>query len=170
MNTRQKDHVPAPQTRWDEIRPGLWMGGHVWTDTTGLLRPVVVTDEFDLVVSAFTRPDHGPDPGVDHLVGEIPDASLTPPQIRTVQTLATTTADAVRDGRTALVRCYSGYNRSGLIVAQTLMELDGLEAEEAIDLIRRRRSSWAFNNGLFEHYLTTGLDITYVLTDLDLPD
>ncbi|WP_030717924.1 hypothetical protein [Streptomyces sp. NRRL S-237] len=50
--TRRRDRdVPGPASPWDEIAPGLWMGGHYWTDPAGELWPVVVEDEFDLVVA-----------------------------------------------------------------------------------------------------------------------
>lgn len=164
--TRQRDReAPGPRAPWDEVVPGLWMGGHYWTDPAGELRPVVVGAEFDLVVSLFTRAGHGPAPGVEHLVAEIPDGPLGPDQIDAVARLARTAVRAVRDGRTVLVRCHSGYNRSGLVVAQALVET-GLEAAEAIGVVRRRRSPWALNNETFRDYLTAGLDVAYLLTGL----
>ncbi|MEV6731202.1 MULTISPECIES: hypothetical protein [unclassified Streptomyces] len=76
--TRQKDRDrPGPQSPWDEVVPGLWMGGHYWTDPAGELRPVVVGSEFDLVISLYARSGHGPGPHVEHLVAEIPDGPLT---------------------------------------------------------------------------------------------
>ncbi|MBY8878949.1 protein-tyrosine phosphatase family protein [Actinacidiphila acidipaludis] len=164
--TRQRDRdVPGPGTPWDEIVPGLWMGGHFWTDPAGELQPAVVDDEFDVVVSLFTRPGHGPAPGTEHLVAEIPDRPLTADQIEAVQGLARATVDAVRGGRTTLVRCHSGYNRSGLVVAQALILLGG-DAEGVIRLIRRKRSPWALHNATFRAYLTTGLDVARLLNGL----
>ncbi|GAA1073047.1 protein phosphatase [Kitasatospora arboriphila] len=169
MRTRQKDRdVPGPQTPWDEIVPGLWMGGHYWTDTAGELQLAVAGDEFDLVVSLYAAPGHGPAPGVEHLVAEIPDAPLTAGQLADVQQLARATASAVRDGRTVLVRCHSGYNRSGLVVAQALVEL-GTEPAAAVELVRRQRSLWALHNRVFEDYLAVGLDVAALLTGLDTP-
>ena len=75
-------------------------------------------------------------------------------------------AEAVLNDRTVLVRCHSGYNRYGLVVAQTLIEL-GQDATSAIALIRQRRSPWALNNSTFEQYLTTGLDVAYLLAGLE---
>ncbi|MEU7607329.1 protein phosphatase [Streptomyces sp. NPDC041003] len=123
-NTRQRDRdVPGPPpTPWDEIAPGLWMGGHYWTDPAGELHPVVVADEFDLVISLFARTGHGPGPRAEHVVAEMPDAELTAAQLRTVQRLARTAGLALDSGLTALVRCHSGYNRSGLVVAQCLVD------------------------------------------------
>ncbi|MGW0605421.1 protein-tyrosine phosphatase family protein [Streptomyces sp. NPDC002640] len=138
--TRQRDRdVPGPEEPWNEIVPDLWMGGHQWTDPTGELRAAVVGTQFDLVVSLFTRPGHGPGTTVEHLIAEIPDGPLGPDQIHTVQQLAGLTAQAVRRGDRVLVRCHSGYNRSGLVVAQALTEL-GHPVDAAVALVRRRRS------------------------------
>ncbi|MET8748415.1 protein phosphatase [Streptomyces sp. NPDC004728] len=167
MKTRQRGRgTPDPQAPWNEIRPRLWMGGHFWVDPRGELQPAVVRGEFDLVISLFTRPGHGPGVGVEHLICEIPDKPLTGAQIQSVQQLARTAAVAVRSGRTVLVRCHSGYNRSGLVVAQALMEF-GENTTTAIDLVRQKRSPWALNNQTFEQYLTTGLDVAYLLTELE---
>ncbi|WP_354644084.1 protein-tyrosine phosphatase family protein [Kitasatospora camelliae] len=169
MRTRQKDRgTPGPEEPWNEITTGLWMGGHHWTDRTGELQPAVVHRQFDLVVSLYSRPGHGPDPDVPHLVGEMPDGPLTAEQLGTVQELAQATTAARQAGRTVLVRCHSGYNRSGLVVAQTLLHL-GHDLESAAALIRRRRSPWALNNPLFTDYLTIGLDTARLLTGLDEP-
>ncbi|GAA0388999.1 dual specificity protein phosphatase family protein [Streptomyces luteireticuli] len=148
--------------------PGLWMGGHYWVDASGEVRPAVVGREFDLVISLFTRPGHGPAPNVEHMVAEIPDGPLTAGQLRTVQRLSRTAADAVRAGRVTLVRCHAGANRSGLVIAQTLMEM-GREAAAAIDVVRRRRAPWALGNRIFEEYLIAGLDVACLLAGLDDP-
>ncbi|MGW6972163.1 protein-tyrosine phosphatase family protein [Streptomyces sp. NPDC054952] len=167
MKTRQKNRdVPEPDEPWSEIRPGLWMGGHFWTDRAGEVRPAVAGDEFDLVISLFTRAGHGPHPAVRHLIAELPDGPLTADQLHSVQELARTTTHALRDGRTVLVRCHSGYNRSGLVVAQSLIEL-GHAPDAAISLIRQRRSPRALNNETFEQYLNTGLHVAYLLSGLD---
>lgn len=169
MQTRQKDrNSPGPGAPWNEIRPDLWMGGHDWTDESGDVRFAVVTDEFDLVISLYTRAGSGPDPGVEHRVAEIPDGPLSADEIDQVRRLAVVAADAVRDGRPTLVRCHSGYNRSGLVVAQALIEL-GMDSAAAIALIRRQRSPRALNNQVFVDYLDTGLDIAYLLAGLDSP-
>ncbi|GAA2778290.1 protein-tyrosine phosphatase family protein [Streptomyces showdoensis] len=167
MKARQKDRgLPDPGAPWNEVAPGLWMGGHHWRDVSGVSRPAVVGSEFDLVISLFTRPGHGPDPAVEHHVADTPDGPLTAAQIHKVQDLALVAAQAVRDGRSVLVRCNAGYNRSGLVVGQALIEL-GQEAEAAIGVIRRKRSPWALNNPVFEQYLTTGLGVARLLADLD---
>jgi protein-tyrosine phosphatase len=142
------------------------MGGHFWTGSGGQMRAAIVDAEFDLVVSLFTREGHGPHPRVEHLINEIPDGPLTAGQIHSVQQLATVVAAAVQTDRTVLVRCNAGYNRSGLVVAQALVEL-GQDAATAITTVRRRRSPWALNNRIFEEYLSAGLDVAYLLAGLE---
>lgn len=79
MRTRQKERdTPGPSEPWNEIVPGLWMGGHYVTRPGGELELAIVRAEFDLVVSLFTRSGHGPAPGVEHVVREVPDAPLSP--------------------------------------------------------------------------------------------
>jgi hypothetical protein len=165
VRTKQKDRdVPPPQAPWNEIRPGLWMGGHVQAGADGE-EPVVVRHEFDLVLSLYQRPGHGPPPGVEHLVAEMPDGPLTASQVEQVERFAVLAAEAVRAGRVTLVRCHAGYNRSGLVVAQTLVEL-GLGVPEAIGLVRSRRSPWALHNELFVQYLESGLPTARLLIGL----
>lgn len=65
-----------------------------------------------------------------------------------------------------MVRCHSGYNRSGLVVAQCLVDR-GLTPAEAVARVRRGRSPWALNNQAFTSYLTAGLDIAALLVGLD---
>ncbi|MCX4820122.1 protein phosphatase [Streptomyces sp. NBC_01142] len=169
MRTRRKEgNVPEPRSRWDEITTGLWMGGHVWADAEQGHQDVVVDREFDVVISLYTREGHGPPEGVEHHIARIPDDWLTAEEIDRVRRLAVVAADAVRARRTVLVRCYSGYNRSGLVAAQTLIEL-GHDSSGAIDRVRLRRSPWALRNPAFEQYLTTGLDVASLLTGLEPP-
>jgi len=165
MRTRQRDRdTPGPATAWDEILPGLWMGGHYWTGPDGL-ELAVVERQFDTVVSLVEIPGHGPAPGVEHHCAPIPDGPLAPEHLDAVLRLSAATVTAVRAGRTTLVRCHSGYNRSGLVVAQALITL-GCTVEDAVSLIRHRRSPWALHNTLFVDYLTAGLETAYLLTGL----
>lgn len=148
--------APYDEEPWHEIIPGLFMGGHFRSDGSGVLSPVVVADEFDVVVSMISLEGHGPPESVFHRVCHVPDGPLTAAEIATVLTMADVAADAIRAERRVLVRCRAGYNRSGLVVAQTLLQL-GYALDDAIDLIRSRRSSFALHNPFFVDYLTTGL-------------
>ncbi|MFE5537375.1 protein phosphatase [Streptomyces sp. NPDC056492] len=167
--TRQRDREwPGPQSPWDEIVPRLWMGGHHWTDPAGELRPVVAGSEFDLVISLYSRSGHGPDAHVEHLVREMPDGPLTAAELHGVQDLARTGVSALDKGLTVLVRCHSGYNRSGLVIAQMLIER-GLPAGEAVALVRERRSPAALSNEAFTSYLSAGLGVAALLVGLEPP-
>ncbi|MFI0353948.1 hypothetical protein [Actinomadura sp. 9N407] len=154
--------APDAGAPWNEIIPSLWMGGHVYEDGT----PAIVRDEFDVVLSLYTREGHGPDDRTEHHHAPMPDGPLSAEQIEAVCRFAEIAATAVRDGRKVLVRCHSGYNRSGLVVAQTLIDL-GHSADDAIFLVRYRRSKWALNNVLFVDYLNSGLDVARLLAGLD---
>ncbi|MFF9123815.1 protein phosphatase [Streptomyces sp. NPDC014889] len=166
MRTRRKQpDVPAPDSPWSEIVPGLWMGGHEFRTHSGRLELAVVRDEFDLVQTLLRLPGHGPDPGVEHHVWPIPDGPLDGTQLAGVIRLARAACDALDQDRRVLVRCYSGYNRSGLVVAHALVR-QGRSADEAIRLIRTRRSPWALHNELFVDYLRTGLPTARLLEEL----
>jgi hypothetical protein len=160
---------PYSCTPWDEIIPRLFMGGHFYRAPSGDVVPAVVGTEFDLVVSLYRRDGHGPMAGTAEHVREMPDAALTAGHLTSVCELAEIAADAVRDEQKVLVRCHSGFNRSGLVVVQALGRL-GYSVDDAIVLVRCRRSKWALNNDLFVDYLTTGLDVASLLTDLTAPE
>ncbi|GED84763.1 dual specificity protein phosphatase family protein [Streptomyces sp. 6-11-2] len=162
---RKQPDVPAPDSPWSEIVPGMWMGGHEFRTHSGQLELAVVRDEFDLVQTLLRLPGHGPDPGVEHHVWPIPDGPLDGTQLTGVMRLARAACDAVDQDRRVLVRCYSGYNRSGLVIAHALVR-QGRSAEEAIRLIRARRSPWALHNDLFVDYLRTGLSTARLLEEL----
>ena len=103
------------------------------------------------------------------MCGRYPDAALTAAQLADVCELAEIAAATVRGGQKVLVRCHSGFNRSGLVIVQALGHL-GYGVDDAIFLVRHRRSKWALNNDLFVGYLTTGLDVARLLADLMAPD
>ncbi|MFJ6740294.1 protein phosphatase [Streptomyces sp. NPDC091279] len=166
MRTRGKQpDVPSPDAPWNEIVPGLWMGGHEFRRSSGDREFAVARDEFDLVQSLLRLPGHGPDPGVEHHVWPIPDGPLDGTQLAGVMRLARAAGEALAEGRRVLVRCWHGYNRSGLVVAHALVR-QGHSPEDAIHLIRSRRSPWALHNDLFVAYLKTGLPTARLLEEL----
>ncbi|MFG2604627.1 dual specificity protein phosphatase family protein [Streptomyces sp. NPDC048514] len=166
MRTRGKQHdVPAPERPWSEIVPGLWMGGHEFRGRSGRLESVVVRAEFDLVQSLLRLPGYGPDPGVEHHVWPIPDGPLDGTQLAGVMRLARAVNETLDAGRRVLVRCHHGYNRSGLVIAHALVQR-GSSPDEAIRLIRDRRSAWALHNELFVEYLRAGLSTVRLLEEL----
>ncbi len=129
--------MDAADEPWHEIRPLLWMGGHL-TGWGEHVRPVVVRAEFDLVLSLYRLEGHGPAPGVEHHVAEMPDGPLTQPQLDEAGRFAVLAADAVRAGRNTFVRCH-------------------LDVSEAVALVRAKRSPRALNNHAFVRYLERGM-------------
>ncbi|MFI2201686.1 dual specificity protein phosphatase family protein [Streptomyces sp. NPDC020192] len=162
---RQPD-VPPPERPWNEIVPGLWMGGHEFQGRSGRVESAVVRDEFDVVQTLLRLPGYGPDPGVEHHVWPIPDGPLDGTQLAGVMRLARAVNEALDAGRRVLVRCYHGYNRSGLVIAHALVQRGHATADEAIQLIRARRSAWALHNELFVEYLRAGLPTVRLLEEL----
>jgi hypothetical protein len=167
MRTRKDEfRPPEPPTHpWSEIAANLWMGGHQRTDHEGFVVPVLVDREFDIVYSLHREPGHGPGVGVEDHFLDIPDGLLTAQQIREVYRLAAAATLSWHSGRKVLVRCQAGLNRSGLVIAQILVN-NGSPAEEAVELIRTRRSPRAFHNQAFVDYLTTGLLLSAQLAAL----
>ncbi|MEU7872435.1 hypothetical protein [Dactylosporangium sp. NPDC049140] len=167
MKTRARDRgEPFAGDPWNEIVTRLRMGGHHYAGVGGAVLPVVVGDEFDVVVSLHERHGHGPPAGVEHHCVDVPDQPLRADEIQAVGRVAELTASAVHAGLRVLVRCHRGYNRSGLVIGHALVLL-GHRPDDAIGLIRRRRSPRALNNETFVEYLRTGLDVAYLLADLE---
>lgn len=142
--------IPLCVDPWNEVVPGLFQGGH---DVRSQSRTAcVVADEFDLVVSMTTREGYGPAEGVEHHVARMADAGVDGAVAARVDELASVVAEALAGGRRVLVRCSGGLNRSGLVVASTLVRL-GHAPDDAIALVRRARGPWALTNPAFVSHL-----------------
>lgn len=144
--------VPWPRDPWNEIIPGLYQGGQIDLMSAGGI--VRVRSEFDAVYSFFWRDEegNGPDPDVYHAHHFIPDGELTYDALCSAKNYAKIVAMNVTHGDKVLVRCQAGYNRSGLVVALALLEL-GYSADDAINLIREKRSPHALHNEHFVRYI-----------------
>lgn len=143
----------------------MWMGGHEYIADDGLSMRAIVTDEFDVVYSLTYKEGYGPGSDVPHHVLRVPDNALTRQQILDVEEFAALAASDHAAGRRVLVRCWAGMNRSGLVVAEMLIQ-SGHSAADAIAMIRKYRSPGALNNGLFVAYLETGLGLAAELSGL----
>jgi len=141
---------------WSEILPGLWLGGTEDDDTieTGVnvYKPRMITkDDFDTVVTlyAWARP-------ADWLVEEIRygfyDSDIGHIDFDAVQRAADFVYSAWTSGKRVLVRCQAGINRSGLVMAHVLMK-HGYKANDAINLMREKRSKAVLLNRHFVDYL-----------------
>lgn len=61
-------------------------------------------------------------------------------------------ARRLSEGQVCLIHCQAGLNRSGLLAARTLMKR-GHTADEAIALLREKRSPLVLCNDAFENWL-----------------
>ena len=150
---------------WDEgddgiplnslISERLWQGGTDDEQTTfrGSKRLAAFNDAkpFDSVVtlSAHSLP-------MGWLVKEFRygfnDGPLDPITIPEIEAVATWAFAQWKSGDRVLIRCQAGMNRSSLVTALILMH-DGKSADQAIELIRERRSPDILSNTHFVEYL-----------------
>lgn len=132
----------APDTP-NRIVPGLWMSGS---------RAPIAAGDFDRVLTlcAAVNEKVAVPEGTDALVWRIPDAELDDPG--RVQDWARRITTWIDDGDEVLVRCAAGLNRSGLVIARTLIE-QGLTPTDAVLLVREQRRADALNNPWFVEWL-----------------
>jgi len=147
------DRVPYCARPWDEVISNLWLGGHdcqpAGAPPQGDCIPV---DEFDLVVSLYSRPGFGPSEGVRHIRYRMADSDLDPEHHTRLDEMAEHVAGALRNGERVLVRCQAGINRSSLVCGLAMLRL-GWGAEEAIERMRKVRSPYVLFNQSFVDYL-----------------
>lgn len=143
------DMVPYCDRNWDHINSGLFLGGH---DTQPGGGSTVVTDEFDMVVSLYTRPDHGPDERVPHYTYEMADAPLEDRDYQAINYLADKVAEATQQNKSVLVRCQAGMNRSGLVAGLSLVK-QGWTTDQVLDRMRNARSPYVLFNKSFVAHL-----------------
>lgn len=141
------DEDPQPPS---EIAPGLWMGGTRRDETIGVVQPMLGFNRerpFDamLTLYAWAAPA---DWGVEERRFGFPDRQVIEEYVPLIHELADWAHDRWSSGRRVLIRCMGGMNRSGLLVALTLVRA-GHTPEAAIELIREKRHPWALNNHSF---------------------
>lgn len=149
-------HYGEIEDLWNEIVPGLWQGGTDDLDVVhearrGRSDAQIQEKHFDTVITlyAWAQP-------VDWFVKELRygfwDSDEHPFPIERVLEVAQDAYIEWQSGRKVLIRCQAGWNRSGLITALVLM-MAGYPADEAISLIREKRSKYALCNRSFEAWL-----------------
>lgn len=77
--------------------------------------------------------------------------------LKRVRETAMSLARRLKHGDSVLVTCAMGLNRSGLVVAATLLAVTGKKPgpKAIIDLIRAKRSKLALGNKAFVHHIKT---------------
>lgn len=140
---------------YSKILEGLWQGGtdDALTTVRGNKRLATMNDvrAFDSVVSLY--PHSLP---MGYLVKEFryafADGPLDPVTIPEIEEIAKWAYSRWKSGERVLIRCQAGMNRSSLITSLVLMR-DGMSPEEAIAIIRTKRSPYVFSNKHFLEYV-----------------
>ena len=137
-----------------EIVPGLWQGGYP-------KRPASLSRQgIDMLVLAAREiqpPWETFPPGLEVVYAPMHDNFWDGPSEDEAQIALSAASDVSRaldEGKTVLVTCAMGINRSGLINALVLMDREGLTGLEAVRRVRAARPG-ALNNTSFVHWLAS---------------
>jgi len=157
-------YAPAHEIdNWDfplysEILPGLWVGGTDDMDTIeysgNLHAPKEITKkDFDAVVTLYAWANP-----VDWMVEELRfgfyDSDVDHIDKDALDSAASFALSKWQAGKRVLIRCQAGLNRSGLTAALVLVKA-GYAPDEAIALLRAKRTQYVLCNGEFEAFVRT---------------
>lgn len=132
---------------YSEILEGLYMGGTADDDVVDVAKPLRnlgEVQEFDSVVTCYSWAQPMSWYVHENRFG-FADGPMDDKTFAKVDELATWLHSEWKAGKRCLSRCQAGLNRSGILVARILMK-DGYSADEAINLIRKKRSPHALFN------------------------
>jgi len=153
--------VYYPSDVWNEVLPGLFLGGTASEDdlatvlpgqSFGMPEPSITKDNFDTVVTlyAWARP-------VDWFVKEIRlgilDGTMSDFNLEDIRSVVVSAHGDWKAGKRVLIRCQAGINRSSLVMALLLIR-DGMSAKAAIDVMRSKRGAAVLANSHFVDWLT----------------
>ena len=133
-------HFDAPLI--SEIKPNLWVGGYL---------PVELPQDFTHVLSLYRWGKYKFGPNTEHREVEMYDSGDVP-DVDQMNELADWVNAAHDAGGKVLVHCQAGLNRSNLITALALIK-NGMPPDEAIALLREKRSPLVLCNAAFETWL-----------------
>lgn len=105
-----------------------------------------------LVLAAVEHQRASDYPGVSVLCSALDDAIPTKSEIARIWHAARWVAQRQARGAAALVTCHAGRNRSGIIVAASMMIGRKLRADDAIEVVQRLRPN-ALSNPHFRRHL-----------------
>ena len=132
---------------YNEILPGLFMGGTADNDVIDVAKPLRNLNEiqeFDSVVTCYSWAQPMSWYVHENRFG-FADGPMDEVTFLKIRELAEWLQSEWKSGRKCLSRCAAGWNRSGIILALVLMR-EGYTADQAIVLIREKRSPNALNN------------------------
>ena len=151
MNT----NIEAPQELWSEVITNIFIGGTDDLDTVNYGRELPKfgdTKQFDSVVSlyAYSNPVGW---GIKELRYGFGDGPINQEEMKTLREIADWIAGEYTNAKKIGVRCQAGINRSSLCVALFMIRNLNYKADEAIQLIREKRSPDALFNPDFVKFL-----------------
>ena len=154
MNTYQE--IEEPTELFNEILPNLFMGGTSDDATINIpqkLNHFKGERDFDCIVTlyAWASPANW---GVEERRLGFPDARIIDEYLDPIHEMAAWAYSRWKLGKKVLIRCQAGLNRSGLLTALVLIN-EGYTPEDAIALIREKRSGWALCNPDYVSYLNS---------------
>lgn len=141
---------------YSEILPGLWQGGTDDFDTLAFPITHVFQNrekQFD-AVATFYASAHPVGWEISERRFGFPDAELNERNLPEIHSIAEWAFQQWKSGKKVLIRCQAGLNRSGLCTALILMK-NGMSSNDAISLIREKRSENALFNVHFVNYLNS---------------
>lgn len=150
MEAGEDGHFSAPLI--SHIEDNLYVGG--------CIDGVRLDDAWQTVVSLYRWERYSLGADTERVEVEMYDAGEIP-DVQQLHDLAETVVAALNRGGKVLVHCQAGLNRSNLVTALALMKR-GRTAQEAIALLRDRRSPVVLCNRAFSRWLVS-------LADADRP-
>jgi hypothetical protein len=135
---------------YSEILPNLYMGGTADEDVINVPKRLATLNErvhFEAVVTCYSYA-HPMSWFVHENRFGFADGPINDETFSKAVELADWLYDKWINGAKCLSRCQMGYNRSGLVISLLLMR-HGMTAQEAIELIRTKRSPYAMSNPEF---------------------
>lgn len=152
--TRHRQPRPIPGTilgsgHANEIAPGLLQGG------LPRYPERLAEDGIDVIVLSARefQPDSEDDfPGVEIIAVPLDDDYLGPTkaQASAAVMIANEVIRALEAGKTVLITCAMGWNRSGMISALTLIGRYGMSGSEAVNRVRTARPMALSNPGFVD--------------------
>lgn len=139
---------------YSEILPGLFIGGTADDDVIDVAKPLRnlnEVQEFDSVVTCYSWAQPMSWYVHENRFG-FADGSMDDVTFNKVKEISDWIYREWKSNKRCLIRCQAGWNRSGLVAALVLLH-DGLTADEAISLIREKRSPNALCNQYFVNYI-----------------
>ncbi len=132
-----------------ELVPHLLFGGAF--DRERPEQKAALVRDYDIRTVVCLRPRFDVDmPSlVEYIYAPIPDGRSVAPAA--VEPTVALVVERVQAGKTVLVHCIAGRNRSGLIVGLALRDLYGMDGRAARDLVLDRRPNALYNPAFVEY-------------------